>query len=790
MGILDIYSMYKRYPMIWLTGALIAGIAIGTFISGLQLSVVALIVCLITLFITRNKSIRVAAGLCLVLVIGCQMQANAIDQRAYRTLAADNLNERPVCFRGLVQETSQLEESIKIRLRNIELISDSLSRTDRIDYYVYVENCHCVPVTGDTLIGLGTFYTITGCRNPGDFDFRAFYHKKGVFGRIYPDRKTTPTYSADRNWSADKQINVIRTGVKELIFGCVPGKPAGLLTALILGDKTAVDPEVKSSFVETGVVHVLAVSGLHVGYVVLILLALVRILRIPWGLDKMALVLGLIGFIILTGFRPSVVRASIMAGLYILAPIFNRSVNTWNIIAGAAFIILAVDPGYLSDLGFQMSFLAVISIIYFYNLIERILPDKLKVANQSNTIIKTVWGLFLVSLSAQIGTLPLTAYHFGRIPVIALVANIFVVPLIGVLVALGFSLLLLGWIPYIGAAVGNSIWLLGKIVILLTDNLARIPFATISIPSFGIFELLIYVLLILALFLLLQPLYRIKALIVALLAINLSIWKFAVRADYLDVIFMDVGQGDAIIITSTDYSILIDAGERYRQKDMGERVVLPVARHLGIDKFELIVMTHPHNDHIGGIPVVLDNFAGAMIWDTRIKYDSRIYDDIHRTIASRGLPLKYPQRGEIERLNDYSVIQVFCPDTIAHPSYSNVNNSSIVLRLVHGNNSFLFTGDLEYDMEPLLYSLRECLDSRVLKVAHHGSKTGTTAGFINTVDPEWAIISVGHKNKFNHPSSEIIERLEAQGITVRRTDHDRAIWLRSDGYSIREIQWQ
>ncbi len=790
MGLISIYALYKRRPLFWLVLALITGILIGHLPIPYFLPATGILISFCLLIFFKDDHIVLPGWLFLIMCFGCYQQIKltaAIDRQAGIT---SSLHESSVKFKGVVADISVTPDFTKYEMVNIYLNNDSIKNRFDIKYHLYLDNSIIAAATGDTVSGQGVFYEIGERRNPGEFDFRSFFHRKGIYGRVFTDREYQISASISTNWTIDKSIESIREQIKMTIQNSVLGPPAGLLIALILGDKSAVDPEVKSDFIETGVVHVLAVSGLHVGYVVMILMALVRMFRVPWGWDKLAVIMGLVFFVALTGFKPSVVRAAIMAGIYILAPVFNRPSDIWNIVSLAAFVILLIDPGYLGDLGFQMSFLAVISIVYFYNLLESILPEKLKVANQKNQIIKIFWGLFLVSFSAQIGTLPLTVYHFGRIPIIALVANIFVIPLIGIIVALGFALILLCWIPFLATALGNTIWLMGSLIILLTENLAEIPYATVSVSAPGLYELVVYVLLITAGLLIFQRRFRTKAIIVGLILINLVIWKTIFRHDYLDVVFLDVGQGDAIIIKVDRQAILIDAGERFRKRDMGDRVVVPVARYLGINHFDLVVMTHPHNDHIGGILSVLKGIPTAQIWDSKNDYESGIYAAIHDELGNRGINADYPQRGEIKQVNQVTVLQVLAPDTCQIPEYSNVNNSSIVIRLMHGRNSFLFTGDLEHEGEELLYPYGDYLNAQVLKVAHHGSITSTTSRLLNAVNPHWAVISVGHKNKFRHPSPKIINRLQKQVEIVKRTDIDRAIWLRSDGYSIRAVKWQ
>ena len=223
---------------------------------------------------------------------------------------------------------------------------------------------------------------------------------------------------------------------------------------------------------------------------------------------------------------------------------------------------------------------------------------------------------------------------------------------------------------------------------------------------------------------------------------------------------------------------------------MGKSVVIPTAKYLGIDKFDYVVMTHPHNDHIGGIRTVLETVPVDTVWDTTVDYSSHTYQSILSTISHYGIAYQHPLKGDIYRIDDNTAIQIFAPDSILIQDEHNLNNWSIVFKLIYGQTSFLFTGDLEYEGDRLLMALGKCLDSDVLKVAHHGSITGTTPAFISAVRPQQAVVSVGKRNKFQHPSPITIRRLEGAGANVMRTDLQQAIWMHSDGYQIKVVEWQ
>jgi len=259
----------------------------------------------------------------------------------------------------------------------------------------------------------------------------------------------------------------------------------------------------------------------------------------------------------------------------------------------------------------------------------------------------------------------------------------------------------------------------------------------------------------------------------------------------MDVIFLDVGQGDAALVRfQNGKTMLIDAGQRNRYQDSGTEMILPVLDYFNINKLDWIVMSHPHSDHIGGLISVLESIQVDSIWDTHMDYHSWTYKRILELAEENNTGIRKLISGEINRIDGNTAVEVFAPDTVFIKHESNVNNASIVMKLIHGENSFLFTGDLEHEGDAFLLSFGSVLKTDVLKVGHHGSITSTTQAFLNLAKPTWAVVSVGNKNKFNHPSPIVMERLSEKVSNIRRTDLHQAVWFKSDGEKIWEVDWR
>ena len=724
------------------------------------------------------------AGFLVLMLLGFTQTKIRQSRIAHQLETASALNESIISVKGFVQEVIKREKGIRIRLEDPIIYLDTI-KIKFPSILLFTEKNQEISV-GMNISTTGQFITIQGPRNPGAFDFRSFYGRKGICGRIYVDETDLITIES----FVITSIQIVQQWVRKMFKEKV-GENFGLLTALILGDKTSVDPEIREDFTNTGVIHVLAVSGLHVGYVLIILMVIGKLFRFPWGWDRLLIISGLIFFCFLTGGKPSVIRASLMAGLYVLTPVVNRQGNLWNTVFFSAFLILLFDSLYIFDLGFIFSYTAVLSIIAFYALFQKILPEKIKVNDIKSKPVQFIYGLFLVSLSAQIGTLPITAYYFDRIPIISLIANVIIVPIVGILVAVGFCILFFGWIPVIGDLIGQSAWLITKVISWCADIFSGVPFAFIETHGISLIWILMYFILLSTVFLFFMPEFRKYTLFTGLTITALMIWKIGGSRALLDVIYLDVGQGDAILVRTPERkTLLIDGGQRFGNRDYGDQVVIPVLNHLGIKRINWLVMTHPHSDHIGGLISVTESFQVDTTFDTYLDYESWTYGELRQKLDRQNTLVIQPSPGDIRNMGTDLKMAFFAPDSSFVKGNRVVNNSSIVMKLIYGKTSFLFTGDMELEGEYELVQYGDALKSDVLKVGHHGSKTSTSDAFINWVNPEIAVVSVGYKNKFRHPSNDVLNRINRYAEKIHRTDQSGALWLRSNGSEIWEVNWK
>jgi competence protein ComEC len=672
-----------------------------------------------------------------------------------------------------------------------------------------------------------------GLHNVGLFDAGRYAQRRGIVAAasVRVDRLTR---LGDSNRLLDRYlfrpIEDWRARIDRAMATSLSPPSAALLSALILGDTHRLTPEVRESFAAAGVAHLLSVSGSHLALLAGVIFLLVRgacrllperwLLRMtlwlsPTQLATLATVPAVIWYTLLAGGRTATIRSLLMLLLYCGAVLLSRPHDLLTALAVAALAVLVADPLALGSISFQLSYGAVLGmglVLLWWS--ERVAEEREveTVLTGSGAEVVPWWRpwlrrgqlYLLLTIAATAATAPLVLYHFRQFSWVGLVSNL-VLPLLGVVVIplglLSAGLTLLFTLSTFPLASINE-W----VVTLFTAVIrwfARWPGAIVHLPAPSPLTVLV--------------LYSGMAALVWGRRIRVVRWLGAaacalwavvalvglLRPDgELRVSFLDVGQGDAAVITfPAGRSMVIDGGPQYGTYDTGRAVVAPYLWDHGIRRIDYLVASHPQSDHIGGETSLLRLFPVDEVWHNGVHREGVIAEAWEaaaieragrmRTIRTAGQPIRF---GPVD-IDLLHPSDAFAPDR-DNPDGHGLNDSAIVMRIGLGEYHFLFTGDIERPAEAeLVRAEADRLASMVLKVPHHGSRTSSTPAFLDAVHPSEAVISVGAYNPYHHPSSPVLEAYKTRGVDVLRTDQSGEVVYLTDGttlhrFTARELAWR
>ncbi|MBI5587809.1 MAG: DNA internalization-related competence protein ComEC/Rec2 [Deltaproteobacteria bacterium] len=633
--------------------------------------------------------------------------------------------------------------------------------------------------------------------NPGEFDYRMYLGLKSIFVTGFVK---SPGLIVKLEGGGEGYIERERKRIRDFIDAS-GAENGAFLKALIIADKAEIGPSEREAFNKTGTAHILAISGLHVGIVALfshsvILFFLKRSERLLLAFDvrKAALAASLIPVFLygtIAGFPVSTVRAVIMVAVFVLTLYLNRGRDFLNTLALAALLILLVSPYSLWDISFQLSFAAVFSIIYLVPKLDAIFSKEKKEGEERakkglNARIRSVWTKkvkpsVLMTVAAGAGTSPLLAYHFHRVSLAGLAANLIVVPLTGIIVpVLLISSLISAFSVSLALVLLRLSDLIFKVLLWAVRWFASLPYSCIWVTTPTVPEIILF-----CAFLFFAANFKkyrrygyAAALVLALLVADWGYYSYFKGSPELKVTFISVGQGDSELVeTPGGKTMLIDGGGVWGGFDIGEKVLAPFLWYRKIKEIDYLVLSHAQRDHMAGLKFIAENFSiGEFWWNGEGELG-----ELKRVLEKRRIPVR-----RLDGSAPWFTVGGVAVETL-HPSGPadfDANNSCLVLRIVYGKTRFLFTGDIGLDAEGELQK-RE-IRAEVLKAPHHGSRYSSSEGFLKAVNPSVIVISAGRHNVFRFPHQETLERYRSLGSKVLRTDIDGAVTVRSDGERLLE----
>jgi competence protein ComEC len=828
-------QVYSR-PIVPLLTALISGIVFGSRFPGHKLGLLVIVflgAVLIGISIRREKAAALAPIILFAVLGSVSIQPwvspnlsphhiqHFSDESRWRVSGV--VDSHPVEFKYL--------KRFVLRAETLSRKKESHRVTGKIR--VTVRGPSPAFAKGDRVVFRSRLRAIRNFNNPGGFNYLRYMTFKGIWRTAYTKGSRLQVVPKKGSRDLPQHLYDARRAMAALIERAGNGSSVGVLKALIIGDRAAIPSELRDRFNRAGVGHILAISGLHIGIVATVaffffqkLLCFVKPLLWRAWTRKGAAIFALVPVCIyglISGLSPSTQRALIMVTAFLMTFLVERERDAVNTLALAAFIILIVYPPAVFSISFQLSFMAVLSILYGLSCTQQALP----IPNAGTKtgfrfqLLRKLFAFFLVSFFAICGTLPLVMFYFNQISVIGLLANVVVVPLVGFFV-IPCGLLALFIYPISSqiayGCVQICIFVLdyGLVVIKFFADLPFAAFKTIT-PSF--FEIVCY--------------YMLGGFLLNLLRAKLNPTDLqgdlSARQDhvasrtrmrdggrgrrlsrffsYITITIREMTAGfrkkrDAIVAIVVIVALAGDVGywlyQRFWHDELrityldvgqGNAALLELPGGYTIDT---LILSHPNSDHLNGLIFIAQHFNVKTIWTNGESRTTLGYKRLHKIVAAKHLNLPvFKQMPRKQLINGVKFLFLYPPADFldkkrAGQKWRNTNNNSLVTKVSFGRVSFLFPGDITAEAEKELVRLSGAdLASDVLLVPHHGSRTSSSRIFLSEVKPGVAVISAGWKNRFRFPHATVLEAYRKRGCRILRTDHNGAIIFTTDGNRLR-----
>ena len=796
-------TVIKR-PVFWILLAFVLGEVIAVFDLNIAVPcIVPAIIVIGKIVIKAYEDMGAFVVIFFTLIMGFMLMSNEITTRNY----IYDLKENTVIVQGKIYKIENTAFGTNIYLKGVEVENGEKSvSVKRI--FVNTEKIPNVKI-GNIIKVRGKLRQFEEAANKGNFDSRKYYLSLGFYGKIEAGtiEIINSDYSGIRQGLYELRMEIIERLEKLCsdnngIFSIINNKN-GIIGAIILGDKTDIDSDIKELYSVSGIAHILAISGLHISFIGMAIYRLLR-RRFRFLFSAAVSIPVVLSFGIMSGFGISTIRAIIMFILKIIGEVLGRKYDAITAISLAGLVLLVQNPFVVCNSGFQMSFGAIIAIVLILPIVEEIL-------NTDNKIIKVISANFTISLVMN----PILAWNYYELPTFSFLLNIVVVPLMSVVIVSSIagifcSCIMFGFgkvVIFPGCGILELYTFLCNII-----NKSSVASIVVGQPKVTII-IVYYAILLVVLFGLknIRTKYtraekerniikketglvlekkakkerRIKgqnvklrlACIVGFLLLNCLIYYIPNPGFYIT--FIDVGQGDGILIHGDNGTkVMVDGGST-SEKQVAKYCIVPYLKAEGIGTIDYSIITHTDKDHISGILEILENnnsnrirIKNLVMPDINMKDDT--YNELIEKAKLKKINVLYIKKGDTLSLGKTKIKCIY-PETTT--TASDKNDYCTVLSVKNKTSKILLTGDISKEIEE---KIKDDIEENytVLKVAHHGSNYSSSEKFLKKVNPKYSIISVGKNNSYGHPGNETMERLRKQGGVIYRTDEKGGITIR------------
>ncbi|MEX0929980.1 MAG: DNA internalization-related competence protein ComEC/Rec2 [Balneolales bacterium] len=782
------------YPALRLALLLIAGICCADLLAFLPvcwpvIGCTAAVAWIISAWRAHNSAFQVGAYLFVIFAFGGTWYTFHDREPDFTGRGLSGIEPAPVFYGAVadIRTTAGGYTEADVNIDSVWVAGSGMWRTAfKTRARLFDQEAHPGLVTGHYIEFEGRLSEVPERRNPYDFDHQAYLKKLQIY--TYVDINRILSSRAGQSLAGWSRWRIKATDRVGVIFS---DEHSGIARALLLGDRKGIDRKWQTAFSRAGLAHLMAVSGMHVGFILL-----PYWLIIPWfwtfrfgtWLGLALAIMILIAYCGITGFSTSVIRASVMALLFIYGRLFQKPRQSLNLLGIAALVILLLNPGAVFDIGFQLSFTAVLVILLALPVTGSCWPEKLRHGRM-----RTFCQFVSISILVQAALYPVLMHYFNEFSLIGPASNILIIPLVQAMYLWTMASLCIEALHAgLGTWFNRPADVIAGFLLRYAEGASALPWSWIQGSVGSPFFFLVWGVLFLTFASMFKPALRWKMLAFLLLALCMHQGHLLYQklSTPLTVTVFDIGQGDAVLLETPDgKKVLFDAGILSLYQNSAERVLLPELKARGIKELDAVILTHPHADHIGGISTLLRNIPIRIIYDSGFDYGSEVYLKYLADAKKMDVPIEIVRRGDLLAIGEAMRFFVLGPDPGL--SVSNANTWSLVIKAVYGETAVLLPGDADHTAEHAMVShYGPFLQSELLKVGHHGSRTSSGSAFLSAVQPAYSAASLSLQNRYSHPHAETIRRLQLSGTISLFTSLNGALVFTSDGRHLRPLVWR